>query len=47
MQLFNNIKLSKKLYISFFIMVVLIAVIGYIGIRNMETINSNAADVTN
>ena len=28
-------------------MVVLIAVIGYIGIGNMETINSNAADVTN
>jgi len=42
MKWFKNLKIAQKLVSAFIIVAVLIGVVGFIGIHNMNTINSNA-----
>ncbi|NRT77865.1 methyl-accepting chemotaxis protein [Clostridium beijerinckii] len=45
MKWFKNLKIAKKLILSFCIVAILISVVGFNGIYNMNTINSNAVNM--
>ncbi|WP_234124023.1 methyl-accepting chemotaxis protein [Clostridium hydrogenum] len=47
MRIFNNLKMLYKLMISFIIMMIFIAVVGFVGISNMKKINSNVSNLYN
>lgn len=42
MKWFKNLKIAQKLISAFIIVAILIGVVGFIGIHNMNLINSNA-----
>lgn len=45
MEWFKNLKIAQKLILSFSIVAILIAIVGFMGIYNMNTINSNAVNM--
>lgn len=45
MKWFNNLKMAQKLILSFIIMAILVGVVGFIGITNMNKINNNADSI--
>ncbi len=47
MSWFKNLKIFKKLIISFILIAILIVIVGLIGVTNMQTINSNTSSIYN
>lgn len=47
MNWFNNLKMSKKLIPAFIVIALLIALVGTIGIKNMQALKKNAQDMYN
>lgn len=42
MKLFKNLKMAQKLIASFVIVAIFIGVVGFVGLSNMNTINTNS-----
>lgn len=47
MSWFKNLKIFQKLILSFILVAILIVIVGLIGVRNMENLNSNTSTIYN